>query len=89
MKPLKNVAASVHQRLLNLARQSGRPFNELEMRPSFFPSRFTESVLILGRFAPRPIPALLLFKWKELRAFACKAATVQAGELLGSINDQK
>ena len=29
MKPLKNVAASVHQRLLNLARQSGRPFNEL------------------------------------------------------------
>ena len=29
MKPLKNVAASVHQRLLNVARQSGRPFNEL------------------------------------------------------------
>ena len=29
MKTLKNVAASVHQRLLNLARQSGRPFNEL------------------------------------------------------------
>ena len=29
MKPLKNVVASVHQRLLNLARQSGRPFNEL------------------------------------------------------------
>lgn len=29
MKPLKNVAASVHQRLLNIARQSGRPFNEL------------------------------------------------------------
>lgn len=29
MKPLKNVAASVHQRLLNLSRQSGRPFNEL------------------------------------------------------------
>ena len=29
MKPLKNVAASVHQRLLNLARASGRPFNEL------------------------------------------------------------
>lgn len=29
MKPLKNVAASVHQRLLTLARQSGRPFNEL------------------------------------------------------------
>jgi predicted nucleotidyltransferase component of viral defense system len=29
VKPIKNVAASVHQRLLNLARQSGRPFNEL------------------------------------------------------------
>ena len=29
MKPIKNVAASVHQRLLNLARTSGRPFNEL------------------------------------------------------------
>ena len=29
MKPIKNVAASVHQRLLNCARQSGRPFNEL------------------------------------------------------------
>lgn len=29
MKPIKNVAASVHQRLLNLARASGRPFNEL------------------------------------------------------------
>ncbi|MBE7156868.1 MAG: nucleotidyl transferase AbiEii/AbiGii toxin family protein [Rhodospirillales bacterium] len=29
MKPVKNVAASVHQRLLNLARASGRPFNEL------------------------------------------------------------
>lgn len=29
MKPLKNVAASVQQRLLNLARASGRPFNEL------------------------------------------------------------
>ena len=29
MKALKNVAASVHQLLLNLARQTGRPFNEL------------------------------------------------------------
>lgn len=29
MKPLKNIAASVHQRLLNLARQTERPFNEL------------------------------------------------------------
>ena len=29
MKPIKNIAASVHRRLLNLARQSGRPFNEL------------------------------------------------------------
>ncbi len=29
MKPLKNVAASVHQRLLNLAHQSDRPFNEV------------------------------------------------------------
>jgi len=27
--PLKNLAASVHQRLLNKARESGRPFNEL------------------------------------------------------------
>jgi hypothetical protein len=26
---VKNVAASVHQRLLNVARQTGRPFNEL------------------------------------------------------------
>ena len=26
---IKNVAASVHQRLLNTARQTGRPFNEL------------------------------------------------------------
>lgn len=29
MKPLKNIAASVHQRLLNLARETGRPFSEL------------------------------------------------------------
>lgn len=29
MKPLKNVAASIHQRLLNKARESGRPFNEV------------------------------------------------------------
>jgi hypothetical protein len=29
LKPLKNIAASVHQRLLNLARESVRPFNEL------------------------------------------------------------
>ena len=29
MTPVKNVAASVHQRLLNLARASGRPVNEL------------------------------------------------------------
>lgn len=29
MKPLKNVAASVRQRLLNRASESGRPFNEL------------------------------------------------------------
>ena len=29
MKALKNAGASVHQRLLNLARQTGRPFNEL------------------------------------------------------------
>ncbi len=29
MKPLKNIAASVHQRLLNVARDSNRPFNEL------------------------------------------------------------
>jgi predicted nucleotidyltransferase component of viral defense system len=29
VKPIKNVSASVHQRLLNLSRQSGRPFNEL------------------------------------------------------------
>lgn len=29
MKPLKNIEASVHQRLLNAARESGRPFNEL------------------------------------------------------------
>lgn len=28
-KPIKNLAASVHQRLLDQARQSGRPFNEL------------------------------------------------------------
>ena len=28
MKQLKNVSASVHQRLLTLSRQSGRPFNE-------------------------------------------------------------
>lgn len=29
MKPVKNLAASVHQRLLDKARQTGRPFNEL------------------------------------------------------------
>jgi predicted nucleotidyltransferase component of viral defense system len=29
MRPLKNIEASVHQRLLNAARESGRPFNEL------------------------------------------------------------
>jgi predicted nucleotidyltransferase component of viral defense system len=29
VKPLKNVAASVSQRLLNIARQTNRPFNEL------------------------------------------------------------
>lgn len=28
-KPIKNLAASVHQRLLDKARQTGRPFNEL------------------------------------------------------------
>lgn len=28
-RPLKNVAASVHQRLLNVARVTGRPFNEV------------------------------------------------------------
>lgn len=28
-RSLKNVAASVHQRLLNKARETGRPFNEL------------------------------------------------------------
>ena len=28
-RPLKNVPASVHQRLLNLARETKRPFNEL------------------------------------------------------------
>jgi len=28
-KPIKNVAASVHQRLLDKARHTGRPFNEL------------------------------------------------------------
>ena len=29
MKPLKNVAASVHQRLMNIAKETNRPFNEL------------------------------------------------------------
>ena len=28
-RPLKNIAASVHQRLLNKARETGHPFNEL------------------------------------------------------------
>ena len=28
-RPLKNIPASVHQRLLNLARETKRPFNEL------------------------------------------------------------
>lgn len=28
-RPAKNVPASVHQRLLNLARQTNRPFNDL------------------------------------------------------------
>ena len=28
-KPIKDLAASVHQRLLDKARQAGRPFNEL------------------------------------------------------------
>ena len=28
-KNIKNISGSVHQRLLNMARQSGRPFNEL------------------------------------------------------------
>jgi len=28
-RPLKNIAASIHQRLLNLAKETGRPFNEL------------------------------------------------------------
>jgi predicted nucleotidyltransferase component of viral defense system len=28
-RPVKNMAASIHQRLLNLARETGRPFNEL------------------------------------------------------------
>ena len=27
--PSKNIAASVHQRLLNVARETGRPFNEV------------------------------------------------------------
>ena len=29
MKPIKNVAASVHQRLLNVGKQTSRPFNEI------------------------------------------------------------
>ena len=29
MKPLKNVPASIHQRLLNIAKEMGRPFNEV------------------------------------------------------------
>ena len=29
MKPVKNVAASVSQRLMNIAKQTNRPFNEL------------------------------------------------------------
>lgn len=29
MKPLKNVPASIHQRLLNIAKETGRPFNEV------------------------------------------------------------
>ena len=28
-RPIKNVAASIHQRLLNLAKEEGRPFNEI------------------------------------------------------------
>ena len=28
-RPLKNIPASVHQRLLNLARETNRPFNEV------------------------------------------------------------
>src|SRR5713101_8464361 len=28
-RPLRNISASVHQRLLNLARETDRPFNEL------------------------------------------------------------
>ena len=29
MKPVRNVAASVHQKLLNVAKQTSRPFNEI------------------------------------------------------------
>jgi hypothetical protein len=29
VKPIKNVAGSVHQRLLNVAKQTSRPFNEI------------------------------------------------------------
>jgi len=56
MKPLRNVSASVHQRLLNLSRQSGRPFNELAQ---FYPLKggFTGS--------PVPITGITLFS-KEL-----------------------
>lgn len=28
-RPLKDIAASIHQRLLNKAKETGRPFNEL------------------------------------------------------------
>jgi hypothetical protein len=28
-RPTKNIAASIHQRLLNMAKETGRPFNEL------------------------------------------------------------
>ncbi len=29
MKPVRNVAASVHQKLLNVAKHTSRPFNEI------------------------------------------------------------
>ena len=75
---ITNVAASVHQRLLNKARETGRPFNELlqyyateRFLYRLSKSPHVDSFVLKG--------ALMFTAWK---IFVRRAATSAAGALL-------
>jgi len=70
-KPIKNVAASAHQRLLNLARESSRPFDELlqyfAMERFLYRlsrSKYKDKVVLKG--------ALMFVVWKAPRSRATR-----------------